>query len=161
MFGAKLLAPVVHVYQEEGKQGLYIWPRVVCLFIHIQFLIIARTISGIGRQPVLLKLMESGRPEFYRWFSDWRSDSATALFGAVNKAAARQFQLRVQSVVKSKNSALEHRKYKMRRQSLRTLWRTMKSNVPGDDQTTDLAEAKLWHTLYEQMRRVSTSALLR
>ena len=65
MFFSKLLAPIVHLYQEEGNQGLYIWPRVVCLFIHIQCEIMSRTISRMGRQPVLLEMKVSGRVGFY------------------------------------------------------------------------------------------------
>lgn len=35
MFFSKLLSLIVHSYQQEGNQGLYIWPRAICLYIYI------------------------------------------------------------------------------------------------------------------------------
>ena len=100
MFLSKLLAPIVHVYQ-----GLYIRPRVVCLFIHIPCEIMSRTISRMGSQPVLLKMAVSGRVDLHRLFNDWRSDWITGLVGTVNKVAAQRFQVRLEATVKAKSSA--------------------------------------------------------
>ena len=126
MFLSKLLAPIVHVYQEEDNQGLYLWPRVVCLYMHIQYEIISRTLGGMGRRPVLLQMGEFGRPEIYRFYGDWRSDLTTALFGTVNKVASRQLQFRFKSIIKSRCSAFCWGKYKMSRFSISALWQTIK-----------------------------------
>ena len=99
-FMSKLLAPIVHLYQEEGSQGIYLWPRVACLYIHMQHMIMARSVGGKGRWPVVLRIGVSGRPELHKIHGDWRSDFTTALFGTANKFATRQFYLRVEAVFK-------------------------------------------------------------
>ena len=151
IYFAKFLAPIVHGYQEKGNQGLYIWPRVVCLFIHIQCEIMSRTMSRMGRQPVLLKMAVSGRVDLHRLFNDWRCDWITGLFGTVNKAAARRFQARLEATVKAKSSALVHSDYRIRRDGLVTLWRITESHVRLCQKTTDSAAFKFFMKVREQM----------
>jgi len=140
MFFSKLLAPIVHVYQGEGNEGLYLWPRVVCLYMHIQYEIMSRTLGGMGRRRVLVKMGEFGRPEIYRFYGDWRSDLATALFGTVNKVASRQFQFRFKSIIKARCSAFWWGKYRMSRFSISVFWQTIKLRLHGYEES--VASAK-------------------
>merc|ERR1711977_520164 len=83
---------------------------------------------------------EYGRQEFHRLFGDWRSDLTTVLFGSVNKVAARQFQVRLEAILKTGGSVLAHGRYSMRRSSMGALWRMMKMHRRESQETTELAE---------------------
>jgi hypothetical protein len=158
MFLSKLLAPVVHLYQKDGNQGLYIWPRLVCLYIHVQYEIMSRTSGGTGRQPILLKVVKSGKPEHDRFYGDWRSDLTTALFGTVNKLAARHFQTRLEAIIEAKNSFLLRNTYRMSRFSIIASWRKVKVRLHGSEDTSERAGFYLVHKV--QTRAYQSSFLV-
>jgi hypothetical protein len=85
-FYAKLLNPIVSGYYHTRHPGLYFWPRVVCLYVQLQYLYATRSNSEAPDD-------RGGGTE------DWRSDLLSSLWGAVNRAAAESYQRRVEETL--------------------------------------------------------------
>merc|ERR1719482_2551283 len=93
ILAAKLLAPVVLGTYQELDPGLYIVPRVVCLYMVLQYHIVTLTKDGHWQIPVA-----DGK---LRNHTDWRIQmrEATHLLGEVNHVAARQFHARIDKII--------------------------------------------------------------
>ena len=158
MFSSKLFAPIVHLYQRETNQGTYLWARIICLYLHILYEFVSRSIGGVGRWPVVLKMGASGWPVFHAFYADWRSEWTTALFGAINKLAARQFQARLEAIFRC--SPLEHKWYKTHRHSLKALWEKNKVGMRHDRQSAQSEELSFFKKLGKQTILPHIAALI-
>ena len=88
-FFAKLLNPATcGTYQTEDA-GLYIWPRVITLYLHIHHEMINRAAA------------RSKEPEGL----DWRSERVTEVFGKVNLVAARLYRDRIDGVIDERHGS--------------------------------------------------------
>ena len=82
-FFAKLLNPATcGTYQTEDA-GLYIWPRVIALYLHLHYMMMNRAAA------------KSKEPEGL----DWRSERVTEIFGKVNLVAARLYRDKIDGVI--------------------------------------------------------------
>ena len=75
MVYAKLLAPVVMGSYKDLDPGLYLYPRVIALWIHLHYLMFSRVQN------------KSAIPRSL----DWRSTILTQLWGATNKLSGDHY----------------------------------------------------------------------
>ena len=92
MLWAKLLAPIVLGTYQEVDPGLYMAPRVICLYMMLQYYVIT-TIKTAGKRRCYPIPLADGK---YREYSDWhiKVHDAAHLLGRLNKEASKQFHAR-------------------------------------------------------------------
>ena len=123
MFYAKLLAPLVSGLYQEIHPGLYLHPRVLCLYLHIQYEVICRG-KAESADPFLYPPSGAKRP-----FSDWRSKGLTDLWGRVNAVAAEQYQQAVEKTIDDNYGTGEEFKYDLTRASKQAGWAALKGLI--------------------------------
>ena len=92
MLWAKLLAPVVLGTYQEVDPGLYMAPRVICLYMQLQYYVIT-TIKTAGKRRCYPIPQPDGT---FREYSDWhiKVHDAAQLLGQFNQEASKQFHTR-------------------------------------------------------------------
>ena len=123
MFLAKLLAPIVSGLYQEIHPGLYMHPRVLCLYLHIQYEVICRA-KAESADPFLYPPSGAKRP-----FSDWRSKGLTDLWGRVNAVAAEQYQQAIEKTIDDNYGTGEELKYDLTRASKQAGWAALKGLI--------------------------------
>ena len=124
MYYAKLLAPVVLSTYQNVDPGLYIYPRVLALYLHIQYEKFSRAAS------------QSAGPKGM----EWRSERLLLLWGQVNHKAAQEFQQRVRKTIDKKCSELKEMTYMLERLSVRVAWEVLRGMINTTSAIADGAD---------------------
>ena len=122
MYLGKLINPtVIGLYQNDGSDGMYLYPRVVTLWVYIHYMIFARA--------------EQKRKSLHG--IDWRNADLTLTWGAVNQGAGDQFQDRVEKTIDDNHGLDKEVAYDAKRVGVGILWASFRgmislSNVIGE-----------------------------
>ena len=133
---AKLVAPVVlGTYQEEDtledglhkrpqdKRGLYMYPRVVALWLHLHVMIHSRCRRGGGHD----------------MREDWRDPLSSQMFGRVNELGAQAFTKRVVSA-RNKLDPEEQKIAKSHLEWMDSIWRQVRRQLAKSRSAWTLTE---------------------
>lgn len=123
VFFAKLLNPAT--FGKYHKiDGMYLSPRVLTLYMHIQYVMLTRSDT------------KSKTPWFEnRPWGDWRSTILSDLWGQANKEAARQYQVRIESIIDDNYGKIEEAKYDLKRLAVRPLWVILRETIEASQGT--------------------------
>jgi len=144
MLCAKLLAPVVLGTYQDVAPGLYLSPRVLCLYMMLQYNIVA--LSAASDYQVVMPNGES------RNFSDWRIKmrEATALLGGITEVAAKQYHARIDKIILDNHGAGVKNLRNMQRSCASSGWILIKDIVKTVSQAkkhkSESANADVEHT---------------
>eukprot|EP00906_Rhabdomonas_costata_P032878 RCo046302 len=124
MYFAKLLAPVVLTTYQNVDPGLYLYPRVLALYLHLQYLKFSRAAH------------KSAEPNGM----EWRSERMVVLWGLVNQMAAQEFQRRVRKTIKERRGEGQEVAYAAERLSVRMHWEVLRRMINTSTALGDAAE---------------------
>ena len=114
-FYAKLLNPtVMGTYLEKKHEGLYMWPKLVCLFVHTRYEVLRRTLN---------------RPTY-----DWHNDSITLQMGRMSERQSELYRLRL---IHELPVYTRSRKYQTKRKAALQAWSNFAQLIqPGEARPT-------------------------
>ena len=127
MFFAKLLNPMTAATYHT-TDGLYLYPRVLTLWMHIHYLMFRRV------------ELQTATPEGL----DWQCVKLQALWGLLNQEAAHQYRDRVAQAIR-KASTVVRFAYKLRRLRSVSEWTALKKTVDSSAHLADVVHRMTGH----------------
>jgi hypothetical protein len=100
---------------QERPSGLYLYPRIVSLWLHIHHEVTLRWEN------------QSSTPQTL----DWRSDIPSLLWGRVNLGAAQEYQKRVEGIMEEHHGMCKNVGYDAKRAGVQVLWGGLCAAIQG------------------------------
>lgn len=133
-FFAKLLNPtVMGTYFQKGCEGLYMWPRLLCLFVHTRYEAITRNGNRTG--------------------VNWTDKHTTLVMGSVNLKLSAKYQVMI------KQAVLDKVAYKLKRGLARAFWQQLQQAIQTGSKWSELEQliSSQYPTLSNKTRIASPS----